>query len=152
MEQITKEGNIIQSIRFTLEVQNRNIEQLITYSIDEQVFKFKGIIDMKTPKTINLDELNNIELWGANFDLESYGKKWTVHDIIHNMGFHPTKANQCVMMGENPKTKSCEYIVVYVDDLYIASQTSKDIGNILKTKYKLILKTDEKLCCHLEDK
>ena len=42
--------------------------------------------------SINLDELNNLELWGANIDLMSSSKKWTIHDIIQNMGFHPAKA------------------------------------------------------------
>ena len=56
---------------------------------------------------------------GANVDLKSYGKEWTIHDIIQNMGFHPTTANSCVMMRENLKTKCCEYIAVHMNDRYI---------------------------------
>ena len=54
------------------------------------------------------------------------------------------------MMRENLKTKCCEYIAVYVDDLYIASQKPKHIVNTLKTKHKIKIKTDEKLSYHLE--
>ena len=37
------------------------------YSIDQQISKFKAIIGHEDPlKTINLDELNNLELWGAD--------------------------------------------------------------------------------------
>ena len=108
-EQITEKGNRVQSTNFTLEIQNQKVEGLINYSIDQQIFKFKVIIGHKDLlQTINLDGLKNLELWGANVDLKSYGKKWTIQDIIQNMGFHPTKENPCVMMRDNLKTKSCE--------------------------------------------
>ena len=51
-------------------------------------------------------------------------------------------------MRENLKTKSCEYIVVYLDDLYIASPKPEDIVNTLKTKYKMNINADY----HLEPK
>ena len=76
---------------------------------------------------------------GANVDLEFYDKKWTNHP---KYGFSPTKANPCVMMREDLKTKFCEYIAVYVNDLYIASQSPEDIVNTLKTKCKLKIKTN----------
>ena len=41
------------------------------------------------------------------------------------------------MMRENLKTKCSEYIVVYQDDIYIASPTPEAILNILLNKYKL---------------
>ena len=93
--------------------------------------------------------MNNLELWGVNVNLESYDKKWTIHDMMQNIGFHPTKANPCVMMRENLKTNSCEYIAVYVDDLYISSQKPEDIVNTLKTKRKLKIERDAKLSYHL---
>ena len=93
--------------------------------------------------------MNNLELWEANVDLKSYDKKWAIHDIIQNMGFHPTKASPCVMMRQNLKTNHCEYIAVYADDLYIASHKPEDTVNTLKIKYKLKIKTDAKLCYHL---
>ena len=61
-----------------------------------------------------------------------YEKKWTIHGIIQNMGFYPPTENPCVMMRENLKTKCFEYIVVYQDDLYIASLTPEATPKILK--------------------
>ena len=58
---------------------------------------------------------------GGNVDLMSYGKKWTIHDIIQNMVFHPAKANPCDMTREYLKTKCCEYIAAYVNDQYVAT-------------------------------
>ena len=55
---------------FTVAIQDEEVYGLITYSIDQQIFKFKAIIGHKTPlKTVNLDELTNLELWGVNIDL-----------------------------------------------------------------------------------
>ena len=71
----------------------------------------------------------------------SNGKKWTIHGIIQNMGFNLTKANPNVMMRENLKTKFCEYEAVYVNDL-----ASEDIFTTLKTKCKLKIKRNIKLC------
>ena len=53
------------------------------------------------------------------------------------MGFYPPTENPCVMMRENLKTKWCEYIAVYHDDLYIASPTLEAILNTPENKYKL---------------
>ena len=36
---------------------------------------------------------------------------------FNNMGFYPPTENQCVMMRENLKTKSSEYIVIYQNEL-----------------------------------
>ena len=45
-------------------------------------------------------------------------------------------------MRENLKTKSSEYIVIYQDDLYIASPTPEDILNILQDKYRININPD----------
>ena len=58
------------------------------------------------------------------------------------MGSHPTKANNFVMIRENLKTKSCECIAVYLDDLYIGSPKPEDIVNTFEIKYKLKINTD----------
>ena len=42
----------------------------------------------------------------------------------------------------NLKTKCCEYIAVYQDDLYIASPTPEAIVNTPENKYKLNINTD----------
>ena len=52
-------------------------------------------------------------------------------------GFYPTKENPCVMMKENHKTKSCEYIIIYQDELYNASSILKEILHIVQDKYKI---------------
>ena len=53
------------------------------------------------------------------------------------MGFHVTTENPNVMMRENHKTKSSEYIIICQDDLYIACTTPEGILNMLKDKYKI---------------
>ena len=58
------------------------------------------------------------------------------------MGFYPPTENPCVMMRDNLKTKSSEYIVIYQDDLYIASPTPEAILNILQDKYKININPD----------
>ena len=58
------------------------------------------------------------------------------------MGFYPPTEYPCIMVRENLKTKCCEYIAVYQDDLYIASPTPEAILNTLENKYKLNINPD----------
>ena len=119
------------------------VEGLIIYSIDQEIFKFKATPGLKDHlKTINPDELTNLELWGVNVDFKSYDKKWTIHGVNQNMCFYPPTANPCVMMRENLIPSFCEYIAVCQDDLYIASPTPEDCVNTLKTKYRLNINAD----------
>ena len=53
------------------------------------------------------------------------------------------------MMRDNLKTNSSEYIVVYVDELYMVTQKPEDIVNTLKTKCKLKVERDAKSSYHL---
>ena len=53
------------------------------------------------------------------------------------MGFCHTTENPCVMMTAKHKTKSCEYIILHQDELYIASSTLEEILHIVKEKYKI---------------
>ena len=46
------------------------------------------------------------------------------------MGFYPPTENPNVMMRENLKTTSSEYIIIYHDKLYIASTTPQEILHI----------------------
>ena len=103
---------------------------LITYSVEQQIFKFK------------VNSGNNQELWGVNADFSTYQLKWTIDAILQHMGFYPTTENPCVMMRENHITKSCEYIVFYQDELYIASTTIEEILHILLDKYKIKINPD----------
>ena len=58
------------------------------------------------------------------------------------MGFYPTTENPCVMIRENLKTKSCEYIIIYQDELYIASTTLQEILHIVQDKHKIKINPD----------
>ena len=52
------------------------------------------------------------------------------------MGFYPT-TEPCVMMRANHITKSCEYIIIYHDELYIALTTIEEILHITQEKHKI---------------
>ena len=105
--------------KFQIEIENRKVEGLITYSTDQQIFKFK------------------FNSWGVNIEFTLYELKWTIHAILQHMDFYPTTENPCVMMRVNHKTKSCECIIIHQDELYIASSTLQEILHIVKDKYKL---------------
>ena len=107
-----------------IEIENRKVEGLITYS-EQQIFKFK------------VTSANIQELWGVNTDFSSYELKWMIDTILQHMGFDATTENPCVMMRENHITESCEYIILYQDELYIASTTLEEILHISQDKYKI---------------
>ena len=72
---------------------------------------------------------------GVNTDFSSYELKWTIDAILQHMGFYPTTENPYVMMRVNHITKSCEYIIIHQDELYIALSTlEKVIRIIIKDK------------------
>ena len=106
-----------------VKVENRKVEGLITYSTDQQIFKFK------------VNSGNNQELLGVNTDFSSYELKWTIDAILQHMGFYPTTENPCVMMRVNHIAESCEYIIIYHDELYTA--TLEEIIHIVEDKYKI---------------
>ena len=56
---------------------------------------------------------------------------------MQHLGFYPTTENPCVMMRENHKTESCKYIIIYQDELYIASTTLEEILHIVQDKHKI---------------
>ena len=55
------------------------------------------------------------------------------------MGFYLTTENPCVKVRENHITKSCEYIIIYHDELYsyIALTTLEEILHISQEKYNM---------------
>ena len=61
------------------------------------------------------------------------------------MGFYHTTENPCIKMRVNHKTKSCEYIILHQDELYITSSTIKEILHILKEKYKIKINSNDYL-------
>ena len=87
----------------------------------------------------------------ALYGLKSSGKRWaeTLHDILKDMNFTPSRADQCIWLKKNNKLNLYEYIAVYVDDLCIAAQDPKEIINTLKSKYNLKVKGDGPLTYHL---
>ena len=101
---------------FQIEIENRKVEGLITYSTDQQIFKFK------------------VNSWGVNIEFTLYELKCTIHAILQHMGFYHTTENPCVMMRAKHNTKSCECIILHQDELYIASSTLQEILHIVKDK------------------
>ena len=102
--------------KFQIEIENRKVGGLITYSTDQQIFKFK------------------VNSWEVNIELTLYELKWTINAILQHMGFYHTTENPCVMMRVNHITKSCECIIIHQDELYIASSTLQEILHIVKDK------------------
>ena len=117
-QEIGKQDNLL-TTTFQIEIENRKVEGLITYSTDQQIFKFK------------------VNSWGVNIEFTLYELKCTIHAILQNMGFCHTTENPCVTMRVNHKTKSCECIIIHQDELYIASSTIQKILQIVKEKYKI---------------
>ena len=108
-EQEIGKQNELHTTKFQMEIENRKVEGLITYSTDQQIFKFK------------VNSGNIQELLGVNIEFTLYELKWTIDAILQHMGFYHTTENPCVMMRVNHKTKSCECIIIHQDELYIAS-------------------------------
>ena len=104
---------------FQIEIENRKVDGLITYSTDQQIFKFKA------------------NSWGINIEFTLYELKWTIAAILQHIGFYHTTENPCVMMRAKHNTKSCECIIIHQDELYIASSTLQEILHIVKEKYKI---------------
>ena len=61
-------------------------------------------------------------------------------DILHNMGFKPSKADPDIWMKSSKDGSHYEYVAVYVDDLAISMKDPKSFCDTLKEKYKLKLK------------
>ena len=123
-QEIGKQDKLL-TTTFQIEIENRKVEELITYSTDQQIFKFKVYSG------------NNQELWGVNIEFTLYELKWTTHAILQHMGFYCTTENPCVIMRVNHNTQSCECMIIHQDELYIASITLQQILHILKEKYKI---------------
>ena len=125
-QEIGKQDKLL-TTTFQIEIENREVEGLITYSTDQQIFKFK------------------VNSWGVNIEFTLYELKWTINAILQHMGFYHTTENPCVIMRANHKTKSCECIILHQDELYIASSTIKEILHILKEKYKIKINSNDYL-------
>ena len=125
-QEIGKQDKLL-TITFQIEIENRKVEGLITYSTDQQIFKFK------------------VNSWGVNIEFTLYELICTIDAILQHMGFYHTTENPCVKMRVNHKTKSCECINIYQDELYIASSTLQEILHIAKEKYKIKINPNDYL-------
>ena len=123
-QEIGKEDKLL-TTKFQIEIKTRKVEGLITYSTDQQIFKFK------------VNSGNNQELWGVNIEFTLYELKCTIDAILQHICFYHTIENPCVMMRVDHKTKSCECIIIHEDEIYIASSTLQEILHIVKDKYKI---------------
>ena len=110
-EQNNAQEKKLLTTNFEVKVENRKFEGLITYSTNQQKFKFKVISG------------SNQDVWGVYIDFQSIHSKWTIDAILQCMGFYVTTKNPNVMMKENHNTQSCEYIIICQDGMYIASTT-----------------------------
>ena len=88
----TKQEEKLLTTNFDVKVKNRKVEGLITYSIDQQIFKFK------------VNSGTDQEIWGVYIDFQSIHSKWTIDAILQHMGFYVTTENPNVMMRENHNT------------------------------------------------
>ena len=73
-QEIGKQDKLL-TTKFQMEIENRKVEGLITYSTDQQIFKFM------------VNSGNNQELWGVNIEFTLYELKWTIDPILQHMGF-----------------------------------------------------------------
>ena len=117
-QEIGKQDKLL-TTTFHIEIENRKVEGLITYSTDQQIFKFK------------------VNSWGVNIEFTLYELKCTIHAILQHMGFYHTTENPCVMMRAKHNTKSCECIIIHQNELYIASSILQEILHIVKEKYEI---------------
>ena len=117
-QEIGKQDKLL-TTTFQIEIENRKVEGLITYSTDQQIFKSK------------------VNSWGVNIEFTLYELKCTIDAILQHMSFYHTTENPCVMMRENHNTKSCECIIIYQDELCIATSILQEILHIVKEKYKI---------------
>ena len=61
-------------------------------------------------------------------------------DILHQIGFKPSKADPDIWMKSSKDDKYYEYIAVFFDDLAICMKDPQAFGDTLKERYKLKLK------------
>ena len=69
-EQAIGKQNELLTTKFQIEIENRKVEGLITYSTDQQIFKFK------------VNSGSSQELWGVNTDFSTFELKWTIDAIL----------------------------------------------------------------------
>ena len=78
-------------------------------------------------------------MYKALYGTRSGGACWhdKFFDILHDLGFKPSKADLDIWMKSSKDGSHYEYIAVYVDDLAICMKDPKSFCDTLKEKYKL---------------
>jgi Reverse transcriptase (RNA-dependent DNA polymerase) len=79
--------------------------------------------------------------------MAGYNQNQGFADVLRAMGFIPSQAKADIWMREN--SNLYEYIVVYVDDLLIATKNPKEIVQKLEEQHKFKLKGSGPLTYHL---
>ena len=67
-QEIGKQDKLL-TTKFQIEIEDRKIEGIITYSAEQQNFKFK------------------VNSWGGNIEFTLYELKCTIHAILQHIGF-----------------------------------------------------------------
>ena len=75
-EQINAKEDKLLSTNFEVKVEYRKVEGLITYSTDQQIFKFK--VNYGTDQ----------EVWGVYIDFQSIHSEWTIDAILQHKDFY----------------------------------------------------------------
>ena len=118
-----KQEEKLLTTNFEVKVENRKVEGLITYSTDQQIFKFK------------VNSGTDQEAWGVYIDFQSIHSKWMIDAILQHMGFYVTTENPNVMTRENHNTTPDEIlhmledkykINIYLQDKYPHDPSGKD--------------------------
>ena len=73
-EQNKQEEKLL-TTNFEVKVKNRKVEGFITYSTDQQIFKFK------------VNSGTDQEVWGVYIDFQLIHSKWTIDAILQHTGF-----------------------------------------------------------------
>ena len=90
-QEIGKQDKLL-TTTFQIEMENQKVEGLITYSTDQQIFKFK------------------VNSWGVNIEFTLYELKCTVDAILQHMCFYYTTENPCVMMRVKITNQNLVYV------------------------------------------
>ena len=81
----------------------------------------------------------------ALYGLKSLSKRWAevIQGILRDLQFTPSKTDPCIWLRKAPNLRCYEYIAVFVDDLYIAADSSSAI--IEHFQYQIPLKSQRKM-------
>ena len=83
------------------------------------------------------------------YGLKSSGARWweVLADVLRQMGFKPSKADRDIWMRD--KGDHYEYVVVYVDDLWLASKLPEELAQDLEKRFGFKLKGTGPTSFHL---